>query len=111
MAQGFLIGENLLGQIKDTVKRVQGEPLGGHFTKIETRFEGGPPAAAGGAVRMVAFTGAWPIGGAKTCTVKNSTAELEVKNYFHQIGANCGQRDAAVAKIGSEWVLLVAQCG
>jgi hypothetical protein len=65
----------------------------------------------GSSIRHCVFVGAWPIGGSKSCTVKDSTEELDVKNYFHQIGADCGERDAAVAKIGSEWVLLVAQCG
>ena len=39
MPQGYLIGETLLGQVKDVVKRVHGEPLGGPATRIETRFE------------------------------------------------------------------------
>jgi hypothetical protein len=65
----------------------------------------------GSSVRLVTFTGAWPIGGTKTCTVKDSTEELEVVNYFHQIGADCGTRDAAVAQVDENWILLVAKCG
>ena len=68
-------------------------------------------AEEGTAIRLVNFTGAWAIGSTKTCTVKDSTEELEVVNYFHQIGADCGQRLAAVAQVEEEWILLVAQCG
>jgi hypothetical protein len=110
MSQGFLIGETLLGQIKDTVKRVQGEPMSGHFTKIETRFEGGPPAAAGKTLEICTFAGAWPKGSTKTCTVSGSTSEIVVMNMFHHIGADCNTKKAAAARISGQWVLLVAEC-
>lgn len=110
MSQGFLIGETLLGQIKDTVKRVQGEPLGGHFTKIETRFEGGPPAPASKTFRICTFTGAWSINGTKTVTLRDSTATLSATNLFAAIGTAASSRNCAVAKDGTAWYLIAAEC-
>jgi hypothetical protein len=113
MAQGFLIGETLLGQIKDTVKRVQGEPLGGHFTKIETRFEGGPPAAAGKTFRICTFTGSWSINGEKVVTFRNQTTTpntVAAVNLFASIAAGSSSRNCAIAKDGTAWYLIAAQC-
>ena len=110
MAQGFLIGETLLGQIKDTVKRVQGEPMVGNITKIETRFEGGPPAAGGSAIKIATFTGAWSINGQKTVTVLGSTATLSAVNLFSNVTVNCGTRNCAVARSGTAWYVIAAQC-
>lgn len=64
----------------------------------------------GNSIKLVTFTGAWAIGGTKTCTVKGSTTEIEVVNLFHQIGADCGERDAAVARVSGQWILLVPEC-
>ena len=110
MSQGFLIGENLLGQIKDTVKRVQGEPMVGHFTKIETRFEGGP-AAASKTFRICTFTGAWSINTAKTVTFRGVTTTpntVSATNLFWPIPGG-PQRDCSIAKDGTAWYLLVPQ--
>jgi hypothetical protein len=116
MAQGFLIGETLLGQIKDTVKRVQGEPMGGHFTKIETRFEGGPPAAGKAAFRVATFTGSWSINGEKTVTFRNQTTTpntVSATNLFASITGSTSSvsiRNCAIAKDGTAWYLIAAQC-
>lgn len=110
MAQGFLIGETLLGQIKDTVKRVQGEPMVGNISRIETRFEGGPAAVASKAFRMATFTGAWSINGEKAVTLRGSTATLSATNLFAAISTASGARNCAVARDGTAWFLIAAQC-
>jgi hypothetical protein len=108
MAQGFLIGENLLGQIKDTVKRVQGEPMVGNISRIETRFEGGPVAVTSKTFRICTFTGAWAINGEKTVTFKNQTATpntVAAVNLFCGLdpGGSC---DVSIAKEGTAWYLV-----
>lgn len=113
MAQGFLIGETLLGQIKDTVKRVQGEPMVGNISRIETRFEGGPPTATSKTFRICTFTGAWSINGTKTVTFRGVTATpntVSATNLFAAIGTAASSRNCAVAKDGTAWFLIAAQC-
>jgi len=111
MAQGFLIGENLLGQIKDTVKRVQGEPMVGNISRIETRFEGGPPTPASKTFRICTFTGAWSINDTKTVTFRGVTATpntVSATNLFWPIPEG-PQRACSIAKDGTAWYLLVPQ--
>jgi hypothetical protein len=114
MAQGFLIGETLLGQIKDTVKRVQGEPMVGNISRIETRFEGGPATPASKTFRICTFTGAWAINGEKTVTFRGVTTTpntvsatnllLDVPNAGATATRNC-----AIAKDGTAWYLVFPQ--
>jgi hypothetical protein len=113
MAQGFLIGENLLGQIKDTVKRVQGEPMVGNISRIETRFEGGPPAAGGKTFRICTFTGAWSLNGTKTVTFRGVTTTpntVSAMNLFFPVtNTATGDRSCAIAKDGTAWHLVGVQ--
>jgi hypothetical protein len=112
MSQGFLIGENLLGQIKDTVKRVQGEPIVGNISRIETRFEDGPPTPTESKTfRICTFTGAWSINGTKTVTFRGVTATpntVSATNLFWPIPEG-PQRACSIAKDGTAWYLLVPQ--
>jgi hypothetical protein len=95
-------------RIADTVRFVEQGNRDTYSPVSSPRATGG---GGGSAIRLCTFTGAWAIGGTKTCTIKETTNEIEVKNYFHHIGADCGQRDCAVAKVKSEWILIAAQCG
>jgi hypothetical protein len=112
MAQGFLIGENLLGQIKDTVKRVQGEPMVGNISRIETRFEGGPPTPASKTFRICTFTGAWGVGDTKTVTFRGVTATpntaVAVNLTFHLPDIGTGPYNCCVAKDATAWYLVSA---
>lgn len=112
MAQGFLIGESLLGQIRDTVKRVQGEPMVGNISRIETRFESGPPDAASKTFRICTFTGAWSINAEKAVTFRGITTTpntVQAKNLtFHLPDIGTGPYDCAVAKDGTAWYLVSA---
>jgi hypothetical protein len=110
MAQGFLIGENLLGQIKDTVKRVQGEPMVGNMSRIETRFESIPAASSSKTFRVCTFTGAWAINGEKTVTFRGVTSTpntVSATNLFFPItNTATATRDCAIAKDGTAWYLI-----
>jgi hypothetical protein len=113
MSQGFLIGENLLGQIKDTVKRVQGEPIVGNISRIETRFEGGPPTPASKTFRICTFTGAWAINGTKTVTFRgvtatpNTVSATNLTMHLPDIGLS-PPFDCQIAKDGTAWYLVSA---
>ena len=115
MAQGFLIGETLLGQIKDTVKRVQGEPMVGNISRIETRFEGGP-APASKTFRICTFTGSWPIDGTKTVTFRGVTTTpntVSAVNLFANVDGSTStavQTPCAIARDGTAWYLIAARC-
>ena len=60
--------------------------------------------------RMATFTGAWPINGAKTVTLRGSTATLSATNLFAAIGTAASSRNCAIAKDGTDWFLIAAQC-
>lgn len=111
MAKGFLIGETLLGQIKDTVKRVDGMPEGGNFTRIPTRFES--VAGGGSSFRICTFTGAWSKSSDKTVTFRGVTTTpntVSATNLFADIAATEGSRNCAIAKDGAAWHLIAAEC-
>lgn len=108
MAKGFLIGETLLGQIKDTVKRVDGMPEGRNLTRIPTRFESMPTAGEGSSFRVCTFTGAWSINSEKTVTFKGVTTTpntVSATNLFCGLSPS-GSCDVAIAKDGTAWYLV-----
>ena len=113
MAKGFLIGEALLGQIKDTVKRVDGMPEGGNLTRIPTRFESMPVGGSGSSFRVCTFTGAWSIGSDKTVTFKgvtttpNTVSATNLTMHLPDIGLS-PPFDCQIAKDGTAWYLVSA---
>jgi hypothetical protein len=60
--------------------------------------------------RMATFTGSWSINSAKTVTLRGSTATLSATNLFAAIGTAASSRNCAVAKDGTAWFLIAAQC-
>jgi hypothetical protein len=60
--------------------------------------------------RVATYTGAWPIGSAKTVTFKNQTNTpntVSATNLFFPVTSNAaGSRDCAVAKDGTAWYLI-----
>lgn len=65
---------------------------------------------SGKAFRVATFTGSWSINGAKTVTLRGSTATLSATNLFAAIGTAASSRNCAVAKDGTAWFLIAAQC-
>jgi hypothetical protein len=59
---------------------------------------------------MATFTGAWSINSAKTVTLRGSTATLSATNLFAAIGTAASSRNCAIAKDGTDWFLIAAQC-
>jgi hypothetical protein len=63
--------------------------------------------------RVCTFTGAWSIGDTKTVTFKNQTATPNTAaavNLFAALTAASGSRNCAIAKDGTAWYLIAAQC-
>jgi hypothetical protein len=69
---------------------------------------------AGGKVfRVCTFTGAWSINGSKTITLRNQTTTpntVSAVNLFAAIAAPSGTANCAIAKDGTAWYLIAAQC-
>lgn len=69
-------------------------------------------AAAGKVFRVCTFTGSWNIDDAKTVTFKYQAATpntVSATNLFANITAT-GTRNCAIAKEGTAWFLIAAQC-
>jgi hypothetical protein len=63
--------------------------------------------------RVCTFTGAWAINDTKTVTFKNQTATPNTAaavNLFAALTAASGSRNCAIAKDGTAWYLIAAQC-
>ena len=63
--------------------------------------------------RVCTFTGAWPLNTAKTVTFKNVTSTpntASAMNLFAVIAAPASAKNCAIAKDGTAWYLIAAQC-
>jgi hypothetical protein len=67
----------------------------------------GPPSKT---FRMGTYTGAWSINGTKTVTLRGSTATLSAVNLFANIATAASSRNCAIAKDGTAWYLIAAEC-
>jgi hypothetical protein len=69
------------------------------------------PMPLGGKVfRVCTFTGAWSKASDKTVTLRNQTATLVATNLFANITAAGSSRACAIAKDGTAWYLIAAEC-
>jgi hypothetical protein len=59
--------------------------------------------------RMGTFTGAWPKGTAKAVSVGGG-ASINAANLFASIGASAVARNCAIARDGTAWYLIAAEC-
>ena len=108
MAEGFLLGPNLLSQIRRTIDRVDGEPIGSGFRRTQVALEGEEPRSAR-VFRICTFTGSWAINETKTVTFKYQTSTpntASVVNLFFPYPASTNATDCAIAKDGTAWHLI-----
>jgi hypothetical protein len=75
----------------------------------------GPPPPDGGgaskAFRIGQFSGAWNKGNTKTVTLRNDTARTSVAiNLFANVPAPTGTAHCAIAREGTAWYLIAAEC-
>jgi hypothetical protein len=60
--------------------------------------------------KMCTFTGAWSKAAAKTVTFRGSTATVSATNLFANIATAASSRNCAIAKDGTAWYLIAAEC-
>ena len=60
--------------------------------------------------KMCTFTGAWSKTSAKTVTFRDSTATVSAVNLFANIATAASSRNCAIAKDGTAWYLIAAEC-
>ena len=60
--------------------------------------------------RMGTFTGAWSKNAVKTVTLRGTTATLSASNLFASIGTAASSRNCAIARDGTAWYLIAAEC-
>lgn len=99
---GFLISPELLGKVRRTVSRVEGEPVVGKTWTIPTRFEG-EESRPQRVFRIAEFTGSWDIDTTKTVTLKyqTTTPNTVVATNLFVDGPPDGP--VAIAKEGTAW--------
>ena len=108
MAQGFLLGPDLLARTRRTIETVEGGVVGSGFRAIPTVLEGETPTNQK-VFRICEFTGAWAIGATKTVTFKYVTATPNTAvavNLFATVPAPSGTADCAIARDGTAWFLI-----
>lgn len=108
--EGFILGPNLLGRVRETVDRVEAVPIAGGPLRIQTRFEDGITPAPDGAVRIATYTGDWPKGTNKTVTpLVGDTTTISVLNHFVTLAhgtCTSTQWKCAIAQEGTAWNLI-----
>lgn len=113
MADGFLIGSDFLGRIRRVVDGVEAAPERGTPYRIPTRFEDEPQRAAQKTFRICTFTGEWSKNTLKTVTFKYETTTpntVSATNLFANIAAPAAASNCAIAKEGTAWFLIAAEC-
>ena len=112
--------ENSAARIGRVVRTVEGQfPRARPLTFGATFSFGfgldlGPPSDGGGAskaFRIGQFSGAWNKGNTKTVTLRNDTARTSVAiNLFANVPAPTGTAHCAIAREGTAWYLIAAEC-
>ena len=97
-------------RIADVVRKVEGEPQ-----RTRPLIIDGVPSSGGRRVfRVCTFTGSWAINTVKTVTLKYTTATpntLVSTNLFAEIAATTtAARSCAIARDGTAWYLIAAEC-
>ena len=100
-------------------------PAAERIAKVVRTVEGGdrdqpgisygsaPGGVAGKVFRVCTYTGAWSINSTKTVTFRNQTTTpntVAAVNLFASIATAASSRNCAIAKDGTAWFLIAAQC-
>jgi hypothetical protein len=114
MADGkYLIGESLREKLKSTIAKVDSIPFGGPVSRIPTVIEGDGQSFSPKVFRVCTFTGSWSINATKTVTFRGVTATpntVTAVNLFAAIESSSSARNCAIAKDGTAWYLIAAEC-
>jgi hypothetical protein len=82
-------------------------------TPLTFRRVGGEGGGKEKVFRVCTFTGAWAINASKTITFRGVTATpntVSAINLFAAVPAPSGSGNCAIAKDGTAWYLIAAQC-
>lgn len=107
----YFIGPQLLGEIRNTIQRVDAlSPGAARPGRAVHQSLQQPVATVAQNFRIATFTGAWSIGSSKTVTFKYQTTTpntVSATNLFFPIGvAPSVAKDCAIAKDGTAWYLI-----
>jgi hypothetical protein len=86
----------------------------GNRTHPGLTFDHPMPSASGKVFRVCTFTGTWSKGSSKTVTFKSTTSTPNTavaQNIFITVGSTAsGSKNCAIAKDGTAWYLISAEC-
>ena len=63
----------------------------------------------GGGILRGTFTAPWAKGGSASVSVVGATTTYTAKNYFAAVPGS-GSKACAIANVGTEWILIAAEC-
>lgn len=115
MAEGFLLGPDLLARTRRTIEAVEGGVVRSGFRSTPVVLEGETPTNQK-TFRICTFTGAWSINATKTVTFRGVTATPNTAVAVNLFAGITGTtvtstlRNCAIAKDGTAWYLIAAQC-
>lgn len=92
-------------RIARVVRQVEQEPR-----RARPLTFGAVPADARKVFRMCTFTGAWSKTAAKNVTFRGATATVSAVNLFANIADAASARSCAIARDGTAWYLIAAEC-
>ena len=109
----YILSEAYKKRVDNALATVEGMPAQQKTTLIPTRFETLQQPAGGKTFRICTFTGSWSINGTKTVTFRGVTSTpntVSAVNLFAAIAAPASAANCAIAKDGTAWYLIAAQC-
>lgn len=112
----YFIGPGLRVKLKEVITRVDGIPQGIGDSSIPVRLQdmiGWGGGAGRAAFRICTFTGSWSKNSAKTVTFKYQTTTpntVAATNIFANLSVDCGTRNCAIARDGTAWFMIQAEC-
>jgi hypothetical protein len=110
----YFIGPGLRDKLRETITRVDGMMDRQSGVKTQIVHQDMMPSGGGGKVfRVCTFTGAWSKNTAKTVTflgVTTTPNTVSATNLFAAIGDAASSRNCAIARDGTAWYLIAAEC-
>lgn len=100
-------------RIARVVRTVEGGSRDGSGPTSQRPWDSMPGGGGGKLFRIATFTGSWATNTAKTVTFRNQTTTpntVSAVNIFSNISLDCGTRNCAIAREGTAWYLISAQC-
>jgi len=107
MAEGFLLGPDLLARTRRTIEAVEGGVVRSGFRSTPAVLEG-DISSNPKVFRICTFTGVWSIGSSKAVTFKGITTTPNTVNVTNLVCglSPAGSCDVSIAKDGTAWYLV-----